>query len=138
MYQTILVTLDATAADQTILDHIRPLAKLCHSKLVLLHVADGWAARAFGHEAESPEVREDRAYLAKLTVELRAEGFEVDPELAFGDPAREIIKWVEDRHCDLLAMSTHGHRLIGDLFLGTTANKVQHRVNIPILLLKAR
>jgi nucleotide-binding universal stress UspA family protein len=138
MYNTILVTLDATPADKTILDHIRALAKTMNSRLVLLHVADGWTARTYGADAVSPEIDEDRAYLAKIKGELEAEGIATDTELAFGNPATEIIKWVQEKHCDLIAMSTHGHRMLGDLFFGVTAHKVQHQVSVPVLMLRVK
>lgn len=138
MYQRILVTLDATRADRTILDHIRPLAKQFHARLVLLHVADGWAARTYGPEAVSPEVQEDRAYLERVRGELAADGIEAEAELAYGEPKAEILKWVEREHCDLIAMSTHGHRFLADLFLGATAHHVQHRVDVPVLLIRAK
>jgi nucleotide-binding universal stress UspA family protein len=137
MYDKILITLDATTTDRVILDHVRPLAKIMNSRIVLLHVADGWAARTYGADAVSPEVVEDRAYLEKIRSELAAEGFSVETHLAFGDPATEIVRWVEDCGCDLIAMSTHGHRFLSDLFLGVTASRVQHRVDVPVLLLKA-
>jgi nucleotide-binding universal stress UspA family protein len=138
MYHKILVTLDATAADQTILDHIKELARLTRARLVLLHVADGWAARWFGSEAVSQEITDDRAYLARIAADLSAEGFAVESDLAYGDPATEIVRWVEEKGCDLIAMSTHGHRFLADILLGTTASKVQHQVNVPVLLLRAR
>jgi len=138
MYERILITLDTTSADQTILTHIRPLAKAFKSRLVLLHVADGWAAQVHGEEAVSPEVTADRAYLEEIKKELQSEGFEVEAHLAFGDPANEIVKWVERDHCDLIAMSTHGHRLIGDMLFGATAHAVQHRVNVPVLLVRVK
>jgi nucleotide-binding universal stress UspA family protein len=138
MYNTILVTLDATPADKTILDHIRALAKTMNSRLVLLHVADGWTARTYGADAVSPEIDEDRAYLAKIKGELEADGISTDTELAYGNPATEIIKWVQEKHCDLIAMSTHGHRLLGDLFFGATAHKVQHQVTVPVLMLRVK
>jgi nucleotide-binding universal stress UspA family protein len=138
MYNTILVTLDATPADKTILDHVRALAKMMNSRLVLLHVADGWTARTYGADAVSPEIDEDRAYLAKIKGELEADGISTDTELAFGNPATEIIKWVDSKHCDLIAMSTHGHRLLGDLFFGATAHKVQHQVTVPVLMLRVK
>jgi len=137
MYDKILITLDTTPTDRIIVDHIRPLAKLMKSRIVLLHVADGWAARIHGPDAVSPEVDEDKAYLDKVCGELSAEGFEVQSHLAFGDPVTEIVRWVAEQGCDLIAMSTHGHRLPGDLLLGTTASRVQHRVDVPVLLLKA-
>jgi len=138
MYQTILVTLDTTDADRTILEHVRPLAKQFDSRLVLLHVADGWTARTYRDNAVSPEIAEDREYLAKVQAQLQSEGFAVDAELAYGNPADEIIGWVEKKHCDLIAMSTHGHRFFGDLFFGATAHRVQHRVTVPVLLLRVK
>jgi nucleotide-binding universal stress UspA family protein len=109
-----------------------------HSRIVLLHVADGWAARMYGPDAVSPEVAEDKAYLEEVRAEFQAEGIPSEASLAFGEPADEIVKWVRQEGCDLVAMSTHGHRFIKDLFLGTTAPKVQHRVGVPVLLLRAK
>ena len=100
--------------------------------------ADGWAARTYGEHAVSGEISEDRAYLAKIKGELEKQGIPTDAELAFGEPATEIIKWVKKRHCDLIAMSTHGHRFIADFFLGTAADAVRHQVDVPVLLLKAK
>jgi nucleotide-binding universal stress UspA family protein len=137
MYGKILITLDTTPTDRAIVDHIRPLAKMLNSRIVLLHVADGWAARQYGSDAVSPEVEEDKAYLEKVRQEIASDGLQVEAKLAFGDPVTEIVRWVEQEGCDLIAMSTHGHRLLSDLVLGTTASRVQHRVNVPVLLLRA-
>ena len=138
MYDKILVTLDGTPTDRAIIEHIKRLAVLAHSHLVLLHVADGWAARTYGPDAVSPEITEDTAYLEKVKSEFRAEGISADVELAYGDPVSEIVKWVKQKGCDLVAMSTHGHRFLADIFLGTTASHVQHNVSIPVLLLRAK
>jgi nucleotide-binding universal stress UspA family protein len=105
---------------------------------VLLHVADGWAARTYGHDAVSPEISEDTAYLQKVLGEFQQAQIPVSSELAFGDPSREIVRWVKEKGCDLIAMSTHGHKFLADIFLGTTANRVQHAVSVPVLLLRAR
>jgi universal stress protein A len=138
MYKTILVTVDGTPSDRAIIEHVKQLAKLAQSRVVLLHVADGWAARTYGPDAISPEISEDKAYLEKVLTEFRSVPIPAEAELAYGDPAREIIRWVEHKGCDLVAMSTHGHRFLADLFLGTTANRVQHAIRVPVLLLKAR
>lgn len=138
MYDKILVTLDGTPTDRAIIEHVQKLAKLAQSRVVLLHVADGWAARTYGPDAVSPEITEDSEYLQSVKAEFQAVGIPTDAELAYGDPAKEIIKWIEQKGCNLVAMSTHGHRFLGDLFLGTTASRVQHRVSVPVLLLKAR
>ena len=138
MYDTILVTLDGTPTDRAIIEHVKKLATSLHSRLVLLHVADGWAARTYGPDAVSPEISEDLAYLDKVRCEFEAAGITAQSELAYGDSATEIIKWVEEKGCDLVAMSTHGHRFIKDIFLGTTANRVQHSISVPVLLLRAK
>lgn len=138
MYNKILVTLDTTPTDRAIIEHIKPVAQLMHSQVVLLHVADGWAARMFGSEAVSPEVAEDMAYLEKVKVEFQAAGILATAELAFGEPGDEIVKWVERKGCDLVAMSTHGHLFVGDLFLGSTVRHVRHNIFVPVLVLRAK
>ena len=138
IYGTILVTLDGTPSDRAIIEHIKRLAKLANSRLVLLHVADGWAARTYGRDAVSREIAEDTAYLETVRAEFQSAGIPTEAELAFGDPSKEIIKWIKQKGCDLVAMSTHGHRFLADVFLGTTASRVQHNVSAPVLLLRAK
>jgi nucleotide-binding universal stress UspA family protein len=138
MYQTILVTLDGTRTDRAIIEHVQQLAKLAQSRVVLLHVADGWAARTFGPDAISPEITEDTAYLSQVRSEFQAAGIETEAELAYGEPAAEIVKWVEKKGCDLVAMSTHGHGFLADLLLGSASHRVRHRISVPVLMLRAR
>jgi nucleotide-binding universal stress UspA family protein len=138
MYKTILVTLDGTGTDRAIIEHVKPLAIMAQSRVVLLHVADGWAARTYGPDAVSPEITQDTAYLSRVKAELLSQGIPTETELAYGDPVKEIVRWVERKGCDLVAMSTHGHRFIADIFLGTTASRVQHSISVPVLLLRAK
>jgi nucleotide-binding universal stress UspA family protein len=138
VYNKILVTLDATPTDRAIIEHVKSLAKIMRSRVVLLHVADGWAARTYGPDAVSPEVAEDKVYLEKVRAEFQAVGVDAEAGLAYGEPAKEIVRWVREKGCDLIAMSTHGHKFLADLFLGQTAHRVQHNVKVPVLLLKAR
>ncbi len=138
LYGTILVTLDTRPTDRAIIDHVKRLARAMGTRrVVLFHVADGWAARSFGAEAVTPEIPEDTAYLNAVRDELLAAGIPAEAALAYGEPATEIVKWVEREGCDLVAMSTHGHRFLADLFFGTTAIKVQHQLRVPVLLLRA-
>src|SRR3954462_11667808 len=133
MCKTILVTVDGTLTDRAIIGHVKSLAKLAHSRVVLLHVADGWAARQYGSDAVSQEITDDRAYLKDVRSEFQSEGISADAELAFGDPVTEIVRWGEEKGCDLVAMSTHGHRFLGALFFGPTASRVQHSIRVPVL-----
>ena len=138
MYHKILMTLDATPTDRAIIEHVKALAQIMRSQVVLLHVADGWAARTYGADAVSPEVSEDKTYLEKVRAEFAAAGIAAEAELAYGDPGKEIIKWIEEKGCDLVAMSTHGHHFVADLFLGSTSRQVRHHVDVPVLLLRAK
>lgn len=138
MYKKILVTLDGTPTDRVIIEHIKQLARVMQSRVALLHVADGWAARRFGPDAVSPEITQDKEYLEKVRAEFQSTGITTEAELAYGEPSDEIVKWVHSKECDLVAMTTHGHRFLADLFLGTTVTRVRHRVTVPVLLLKAK
>ena len=139
MYRHILIPLENSSADETILGHIKPLARMTGAKLLLVHVADGWVARNFDQLklAESEEMKQDRTYLEKRRRELSDEGFSCDAVLALGEPSDEIIKLAETRDVDLIAMSTHGHRFVSDILYGATADKVRHAVNVPVLLIRA-
>jgi nucleotide-binding universal stress UspA family protein len=140
MYRRILIAVENSPADRTILTHVSALARLTGASLVLVHVADGWAARNFNQLKlrESEEMKADRAYLERTRAELVSQGFEVETRLALGDPATELIKTSEELGVDLIAMSTHGHRFMKDILLGATADKVRHLVRVPVLLLRAQ
>ena len=140
MYRRILVAVENSAADRTILDHVCALAKLTGGELVLVHVADGWAARHFDELQlrESEEMKADRDYLIRVESQLRQAGFTVESRLAMGDPATEIARVAAAEDVDLIAMSTHGHRFIKDILLGATADRLRHRVSVPVLLLRAQ
>ncbi len=139
MYKKILVALENSKADGTILPHVAELAGRFQSQLLLLHVADGWVARNFNRLklAESEEMKADRAYLESVASNLRAQGRDASAQLALGDPPGEIVRVAESEHCDLIAMASHGHRFLADFFLGSTINQVRHRTRIPILLVRA-
>src|SRR5262245_60022266 len=140
MYRRILVAVENSAADRTIIEHVAELGKLTGAELLLVHVADGWAARNFDQLKlrESEEMRSDRAYLESLRAELTARGFTVQTQLAMGDPATELIRTADEQQVDLIAMSTHGHRFLQDVFFGATADRVRHLVRVPVLLLRAQ
>ena len=139
MYRRILVAVENSPADRTILAHVRSLATLTGAELLLVHVADGFAARHFRdlNLRESEEIRGDRQYLERLASELASDSIVTSTELAMGDPATELIRLSRERNVDLIAMATHGHRLFNDLVRGTTVSRVRHEVKIPVLLLRA-
>jgi nucleotide-binding universal stress UspA family protein len=139
MYRKILVALENDKADSSLLPHVAELAKVVGAELVLLHVADGWAARNFDQLklAESEEIKADRVYLETTALGLREKGLRVQTALAMGNPPQEILKISVAQSCDLIAMASHGHKLIGDIVHGSTIEKVRHNTSIPLLVIRA-
>ena len=140
MYNNILVAIENSDADKAVLEHVGQLARMTGAKLLLVHVADGWAARAYNELKlrESEEIRDDREYLAHLCEEMVQHGFQTRARLAMGDPATELVKVAAEEGVDLIAMSTHGHRFLQDLLRGSTADRVRHHVSIPVLMVRAK
>lgn len=139
MFRKILVALDHSKADGFLLPRVKELARLTEAEILLVHVSTGWAAQWQENLnlSDSHEMAEDREYLEKMGEELRRENFQVATRHAIGEPARAILKTAESENCDLIAMATHGHRLISDLIHGTTITKVRHESNVPLFLVKA-
>ena len=140
MYSKILVALENGSADERLIAHVTELAKRLGSELLLVHVADGFAARNFKQLklAESEEIKTDRAYLERMAEKFRMEGITVTTHLAFGNPPQEILKVVEAQNCDLIAMGSHGHRFLGDIIHGSTIHEVRHKTSIPVLTVREK
>src|SRR4051812_1459375 len=139
MYKKILVALENGRADDTLVPHVAELARRLGSELLLVHVADGFAARHYDQLglAESDEMRADRAYLEAISARLQAAGLVVATQLALGSPPAEILRTAQAEECDLIAMTSHGHKLLADIFLGSTIDKVRHNTSIPIIVVRA-
>ncbi len=139
MFKKILVALDNSGTDRAMFPHITELARIHGSELLLVHVADGWAARNYDRFdlADSEEMKVDRAYLEKMATELRGQGFEVKAQLELGEPAAGILKISDEEKCDLIAMTTHGHRFLEDLLYGSTITQVRQRASVPVLVVSA-
>jgi len=139
VYKRILVPLDNSPTDGPIVEHVQALARQCGASILLMHVADGFAARNLEQLElrESEEIRKDRAYLDEIAARISASGLHVDALLSSGDPASEITAAADRERCDLIAMGTHGHRFVKDIFFGSVANEVRHRSLVPVLLVRA-
>lgn len=136
MYKKILVALENKTSDAPMIEHVRKLARLTGGEVLLLHVADGFAARHFDQLklAESEEIRADKAYLAGQSEKFKREGLLAECELAMGNPPHEIMRVAQERGCDLIVLATHGHKAVGDMLFGSTISKVRHNTTIPLLV----
>ena len=139
MFKKILVALDRSHADAALLPRVKELARLTKAEILLVHVSTGWAAQWQKdlNLRDSREMLEDRAYLEKVSSELQVEGFRVTARHAAGKPWEEILKVARAEECDLIAMTTHGHRLPSDLIYGETIEKVRHASEIPLFVVHA-
>ena len=133
-----MVPVENSPYDDAIIDHVTELARVCKASVLLIHVADGWAARNISQLQlrESEEIKKDREYIEELAASMEAKGINADALLASGDPASEIAAAAAREDCDLIAMSTHGHKFIGDVIHGSVANSVRHTSHIPVLLVR--
>jgi len=140
MFKKILVALDHSKADNVLLPRVKELATITGAEILLLHVSTGWAAQWQDNLnlSDSQEMKGDREFLQHVAEGLQQEGFRVTARHERGEPARAILQTARGEHCDLIAMTAHGHKLIADLIHGTTITKVRHESEIPIFLVKAR
>jgi nucleotide-binding universal stress UspA family protein len=138
MYRKILVPVENSPYDDAIVDHVLELAAITHASVVLIHVADGWAARNISQLKlrESEEMKNDREYIERLASEMESKGVNAEAVLATGDPATEIAQAAARENCDLIAMSTHGHKFLGDMIHGSVAHTVRHASHVPVLLVR--
>ncbi len=139
MFNKILVALDHSKADDALLPRVKELARLAGAEILLLHVSTGWAAQWQKNLnlSDSLEIQEDRAYLDGIGRMLETEGFRVATRHAAGKPSRQILEYARAEGCDLIAMTTHGHRLLHDLIYGETIEPVRHESEIPLFLVRA-
>lgn len=139
IYKKILIPLDNSPSDSAIINHIQPLAQLTQAEIILVHVADGYAARLQDqlNLADSQEIKDDNKYLTDIAGTLTRKGLKATYRLLQGDPTEGILKIVDKEGCDLIAMATHGHGPLKDFILGSVAENIRHRTSIPILMIRA-
>ncbi len=139
MYRKILVAMEATQSDNSLIPHVTALAAFHKARLLLVHVADGWVARNYDRLAlaESEEMKKDRYYLDSVAEKLRGEGLIVETKLLLGEPSEEVLKAAAGEECDLIAMASHGHQFLGHILFGNTIDKVRQSSNIPLLIVRS-
>jgi manganese transport protein len=134
----VALALELGSADAEVLEQVRGMALPADVRVLLMHVAESAASRYLGQEALDEESRTDLATLEQLATELRAFGIVTDVTLGNGDVKTELARLVKAWGADLLITGSHGHRLLGDLFLGSTASGLRHRVSCPVLTIRSR
>lgn len=138
MYKKILVPLDGSELAEEVLLHVREMAKILGSELVLVRVALAYPLPGIDPiEAEVKVVEEVTAYLEEVEKRLRHEGLHVSTAVRYGRAAEEILEHARDHRVDLIAMSTHGRSGLGRLLMGSVAETVLRHASVPVFLVRA-
>ena len=132
----VAAALGRDAGDASVISQALSLARAERALLTLIHVADSAPAHVYSSDVYDEHTREDEQYLEEIAEEIRSSGVTVEMALPHGDPAKELVRFVETHEVDMLVMGSHGHRLIGDLLFGETVDPVRHKLEIPVLVVR--
>jgi nucleotide-binding universal stress UspA family protein len=146
MYQTILVPLDGSKRAEKILPYVEDVARRFEATVVLLQVVELSTAEMFAESAEAITViglieehdRQAQTYLASIQADLLAKGLQVQTLVEYGIAVATILEVAERTGADLIAMASHGFTGLTRVFYGSVAAGVLHRVDRPLLLIRAQ
>lgn len=134
-YKKIAITVDFSSSDnKAISNAIAQGGK--DAEYILIHIVETAGARMMDNEIADLETTTDKFNLDKYQSNLQSQGYKVSVKMGFGNPKKTIPEIVNASHCDLLVMGAHGHKAFKDILLGTTLDKVRHKVNVPVLIVK--
>jgi len=133
--KNIAVTVDFSNADEAALNNAFALGGI-EAHYTLIHVVETVGAIMYGDQVVDHETSVDEQLLREYDKMLTEKGYKIETKLAFGEPGKGIPKIVNEGNFDVLVMGTHGHTGFKDLILGTTVDKVRHRIKIPLFIVK--
>lgn len=132
-HRHIVVLVDFSASDQVALNHAFQLGG-AEAKYTLMHVVETVGAMLYGEGIEDHETTMDEELLKQYETLLAGQGYNVTTQLGFGKPHKTIPDMIAAGHYDIVVMGTHGHTGFKDAVLGTTVDKLRHRIHIPLLI----
>jgi len=145
MYKTILVPLDGSKRAEGILCHVEELSKLYHARVIFLQVVEpsplvvGPEGSIVLHQEEIERwTKEAESYLTAIQGEFQKKGIETEKHVINGPVVEAIIKVAEKEGADLIALASHGRSGLSQVFYGSVAAGVLHRVDRPLLLIRSR
>ncbi len=107
-----------------------------HATYTLIHVVETAGAHYNGGEVMDHETQSDVDNLDQYAIALEKLGYKAEAKIGYGTASTAIADIVKGNNIDFLVMGSHGHKAIKDLIFGTTVNKVRHKVNVPVLVVK--
>jgi nucleotide-binding universal stress UspA family protein len=150
MYTKNLVPLDGSPRAEEILPYVVELALKYQSSVTLLQVVeikipadaaefmplpDGWELVRNTMEAE---VKAAETYLGGVRFRLRAKGVDAQMRLAYSPVVKAIIAAADQEKADLIAMASHGRTGAAQVFYGSVASGLLHRIDRPLLIVRSQ
>ena len=136
----ILVAVDGSKpslkAVQLLIHHCDWYREYPQVELVTVHLPVPREAKLPKGQLERYYVEEGQAMLAPAKRKLDAAGVRYTAHVLVGPVAEAIVKHAKDKRCDLIYIGTRGMTELGKALLGSTATKVLHISEIPVLLVK--
>jgi nucleotide-binding universal stress UspA family protein len=145
MIKTILAPLDGSPRAEAILPYVEDLALRYSAKVLLLHVVElvplilgpEGALLPFDTQAVEPVIRDAETYLTRTSAALRDKGITTEVFVVCGAVVQTILDVAEREGAGLIAMASHGRTGLARVFYGSVAAGVLHRVDRPLLLIRA-
>ncbi len=148
MYAKILVPLDGSNRAEIILSHVEEMAQRFDSELILVQIIEtGSISMLIGSEISPTNYylewfkrweEEAEAYLKTIQAGLREKGIRSSVIVNEGAVVEEIINIAEREGVDLIAMASHGRTGLSQVFYGSVAAGILHRIDRPLLLIRSR
>lgn len=144
MYNTVLVPLDGSERAETILPHVQDIARNHKSKIVFLGVLEHpqTIVAPDGIYIPSEQVLEEHhqemeTYLKKHQARFKEMGFQAEVRVRYGRVVDEICHTAKEINADLVALASHGRTGLAQVFYGSVAAGILHRIDRPLLLVRA-
>jgi nucleotide-binding universal stress UspA family protein len=138
VYEKLLVAVDHSKATERVLSAARDLASLSHGEVWVLHLREREVMPRAGFiETESSD--EAKAQVEAAVEEFTKAGIKahgIVRSTIYGYAAREIVEDAKSRDASVIIMGSRGHGDLAGLLLGSTAHKVIHLADRPVLVVR--
>jgi nucleotide-binding universal stress UspA family protein len=147
LLKRVLIPLDGSKESETVIPYIEELASRLKLEVILFQVlARGFETLSTYFPLTDQQIESDKttamAYLNNIGTRLKAKGITVvtDEKLGIdiriGNPAEEIMQLTDEKHADLVAMTTHGRSGVNRRVFGSVAERILREGNTPLLLVR--
>jgi nucleotide-binding universal stress UspA family protein len=138
MYDRLLVAVDHSEVSPRVVAAAKDLALLSKGKVWVLHLLEKEVYAQLGDVPSESDQEADQAVRDGVDV-LRQAGVEAEGEVrptTFGHAAREILADAKEHDADVIVMGSRGRSDLAGSILGSTAHKVIHLTDRPVLVIR--